>query len=77
MTVHCCAHPLKANCPHLEHSDNVFFTFLLVYNDHPAKDHEALYQLHLNVQSIAALDHIVDETFTGVTATSSGRESCV
>jgi len=48
-----------------------------VYTDHPANDHEALYQLHLNVQSIAAPDHIVDETFPGVTATSSGRESCV
>lgn len=48
-----------------------------MYNDHPANDHEALFHVHLNVQSSTAVDHIDDEPFTGVTVTSSGRENCV
>ncbi len=48
-----------------------------VYDDHPANDHKALYQLHLNVPSTAALDYSSIGPFSGVTVTSSGRESCV
>lgn len=52
-------------------------SFIQVYNDHPANDHEALYQLHLNVPPTAALGYVNIGPFYGVTVTSSGRESCV
>lgn len=75
MAVHFYALSLKAKRPYLVFKQNV--SFIQVHNDHPANDHEALYQLHLNVPSTAALDCIDNRPVTGVTVTSSGRESCV